>query len=81
MILAALWFSEQKPTVSTLLGPLIEELNDLYVNGKDYACVWLKLKCLRRFTYVPTVSTIKPIPKKPASTNNKSPPSCSSVVM
>jgi hypothetical protein len=33
MILAALWFSEQKPTISTLLGRLIEELNDLYING------------------------------------------------
>jgi hypothetical protein len=32
MILAALWFSEQKPTISTLLGRLIEELNDLYIN-------------------------------------------------
>ena len=33
MILAALWFSEQKPTISTLLGPLMEEMNDLHVNG------------------------------------------------
>ena len=33
MILAALWFSEQKPTMSTYLGPLMEELNDLRING------------------------------------------------
>lgn len=35
MILAALWFSEQKPTMSTLLEPLFEEMNELYMNGKD----------------------------------------------
>ena len=33
MLLAALWFSEEKPTISTLLGPLMEELNDLLING------------------------------------------------
>lgn len=40
MILAALWFSEQKPTMSTLLGPVMEELNDLLINGMNCACVW-----------------------------------------
>ena len=34
MILGALWFSVQKPTMSTFLRPLIDSINDLYTNGK-----------------------------------------------
>ena len=33
MLLAALWFSEEKPVMSTLLGPLMEEMNGLFQNG------------------------------------------------
>ena len=47
MILAALWFSEQKPTISTLLGPLMEEMNDLHVNGIAVTCgIFLLVACL-----------------------------------
>ena len=33
MLLVALWFSEEKPLMTTLLGPLIEELNLLFSQG------------------------------------------------
>lgn len=34
MILGALWFSPEKPTMSSFLRPLIDAVNDLYVNGE-----------------------------------------------
>lgn len=34
MILGGLWYSKDKPTMTTFLRPLIDDLNDLYVNGK-----------------------------------------------
>lgn len=34
MILAALWFSADKPTMTTFMRPLIDLFNDLYQNGK-----------------------------------------------
>lgn len=33
-ILAGLWFSKQKPTMTTYLRPLVNKLNYLYTNGK-----------------------------------------------
>ena len=33
MLLAALWFSDEKPTMTTLLRPLIDEMNSLFRNG------------------------------------------------
>lgn len=38
MILGALWFSDEKPTMTTFLRPLMDAFNDLYKNGKTYAC-------------------------------------------
>ena len=37
MLLVALWFSPEKPTMTTLLGPLIEELNLLYSQGNLFS--------------------------------------------
>lgn len=34
MILAGLWFLTHKPTMSTYLRPLIDTMNDLFVNGE-----------------------------------------------
>ena len=33
LILAGLWFNKSKPTMNTLLGPLVEELNELANKG------------------------------------------------
>ena len=35
MLLAGLWYSKEKPTMCTFLAPLVEEMNDLYVNGEQ----------------------------------------------
>ena len=37
MLLAGLFYSKEKPTNNTFLTPLIDELNDLYENGKALA--------------------------------------------
>ena len=56
MILAALWFSEQKPTMSTLLGPLMEELNALLVNGIHVYGKELKLLHMFLVVFVYSIS-------------------------
>ena len=33
MLLAALWFSEEKPSMTTLLRPLVDEINEISKNG------------------------------------------------
>lgn len=38
MILAGLWFSEEKPTMMSFLHPLLFEMNDLH-NGMYVKCV------------------------------------------
>ena len=38
MILGALWFSSEKPTMATFLRPLIDSLNNLYLKG-----IWIKV--------------------------------------
>ena len=37
MLLAGLWYSKEKPARNTFSTPLIDELNDLYENGKALA--------------------------------------------
>ena len=39
MILAGLWYSRDKPTMTTFLRPLIDELNCLYKDGNVTKCV------------------------------------------
>jgi hypothetical protein len=33
MLLAGVWYSKDKPTMTTFLKPIIEEINELYVHG------------------------------------------------
>ena len=33
MLLAGLWYSKEKPTMTTFLYPLLMELNNLWKNG------------------------------------------------
>ena len=34
-MLAALWFSADKPTMNTFLGPLVDSINELYTKGMN----------------------------------------------
>ena len=33
MLLAGIWYSKDKPTMTTFLKPIIEEINELYTHG------------------------------------------------
>jgi hypothetical protein len=33
MLLAGVWYSRDKPTMTTFLKPIIDEINELYVHG------------------------------------------------
>lgn len=57
MLLAALWFSEEKPVMSTLLGPLMEEMNELFHNGSTENSVYYIQINVHSITY--TCSTCK----------------------
>ena len=60
MLLAGLWYSKEKPTMNTFLTPLIDELNDLYENGKALASLTAKYKCIMlSFLLGITVQTTK----------------------
>lgn len=45
MLLAALWYSREKPNINTYLRPLIDEINELYTTGKatEITCIILTI--------------------------------------
>ena len=45
MLLAGIWFSSDKPTMTTLLRPVTQAVNDLYQRG-DEQLIYMSLKLI-----------------------------------